>query len=277
MKSEEVTAVNRTVPTEAQRRGDFSDLLKIDPVRYQIYDPRTARLENGRVVRDPFPNNQVPILNPVYQHYLPLIPLPNNPAGIASPEGQNNYLASATPFNWDYKAFSTRVDWNLSNRHRTFARWSWNDFLEDRGDWTYESARGLMSNGLVRQNLGATIDHVFVQNGTTIWNASVAFNRFTEGNRRNDVQTSFSPASVGFPAYMDDRAREIGGATHLPRIDFSDNSYSDFGVDRGGFSDYSVITGRGELAKILSTHSVKTGVDGGRPAARISRAAARLA
>ena len=67
VKSEEVTAVNRTVPTEAQRRGDFSDLLRIDPVRYQIYDPRTARLENGRVVRDPFPNNQVPILNPIYQ------------------------------------------------------------------------------------------------------------------------------------------------------------------------------------------------------------------
>ena len=113
----------------------------------------------------------------------------------------------------------------------------------------------------MRQNLGATVDHVFVQNGTTIWNASVAFNRFTEGNRRNAVQTSFSPAPVGFPAYMDERARAIGGDTHLPRIDFSDNSYSDFGVDRGGFTDYSVITARGELAKILSTHSVKSGVD----------------
>ena len=66
-------------------------------MRYQIYDPRTARLENGRVVRDPFPNNQVPILNPIYQQYLPLIPLPNNPAGIASPEGQNNYLAALGP------------------------------------------------------------------------------------------------------------------------------------------------------------------------------------
>ena len=70
VKVEEPTAVNRTVPTEAQRRGDFSDLLRIDPVRYQIYDPRTARLVNGRVVRDPFPNNQVPVLNPLYQHYV---------------------------------------------------------------------------------------------------------------------------------------------------------------------------------------------------------------
>ncbi|MBA3297208.1 MAG: carboxypeptidase regulatory-like domain-containing protein, partial [Acidobacteria bacterium] len=55
-KTEQPTQVNRTVPSEAHRRGDFSDLLRLDPVKYQIYDPRTARLEGGRVVRDPFPN-----------------------------------------------------------------------------------------------------------------------------------------------------------------------------------------------------------------------------
>src|SRR5262245_41520623 len=44
VKTEEATSVNRTVPADAHRRGDFSDLLKLDPVRYQIYDPRTARL-----------------------------------------------------------------------------------------------------------------------------------------------------------------------------------------------------------------------------------------
>src|SRR5262249_12875199 len=113
VKTEEATAVNQTVPTEAQRRGDFSDLRRIDTVGYQIYDPRTARLVNGRVVRDPFPNNQVPILNPIYTAYLPLFPAPNNPAGIVSAEGQNNYLAARTPFNWNYKAFSNRIDWTI--------------------------------------------------------------------------------------------------------------------------------------------------------------------
>src|SRR3989454_3967455 len=208
-KVEEPTAVNRTVPTEAQRRGDFSELLRIDPVRYQIYDPRTARLENGRVVRDPFPNNQVPVLNPLYEKYLRLFPLPNNPAGVVSREGQNNYLASRTAFNWDYKAFSNRIDWNLSPRHRSFARWSYNYFLEDRGDWTYETARGLLTNGLVRKNIGATIDHVFVQSSRTVWNVSLAFNRFTEGNERNSVQRSFSPTSVGLrPTWRSEPTRQ---------------------------------------------------------------------
>ena len=258
VKVEEPTAVNRTVPTEAQRRGDFSELLRIDPLRYQIYDPRTARIENGRVVRDPFPNNQIPVLNPLYQQYLHLFPLPNNPTGIVSREGQNNYLAAQTAFNWDYKAFSNRVDWNLSARHRTFARWSYNYFIEDRGDWTYETARGLHTNGLVRKNVGATVDHVFVQSSNTIWNVSVAYNRFTEGNERNAVQRGFSPAGVGLPAYLQDRA-SASPCTLLPRLEFS--AYDDMGVTCGGFTHYSIGTLRGEMVKVLGTHSLKSGVD----------------
>ncbi len=214
VKVEEPTAVNRTVPTEAQRRGDFSDLLRIDPVRYQIYDPRTARLVNGRVVRDPFPNNQVPVLNPLYQHYVNLYPLPNNPLGIVDSEGRNNYLASATPFNWDYNAYSNRFDWNISDRHRTFVRWSWNKFVEDRGDWTYETARGLHTNGLVRKNIAATIDHLFLQSGKTVWNLSVAYNRFVEGNQMSPTQLSLTPSSVGLPGVS--RRACVHGAVHAP-------------------------------------------------------------
>jgi hypothetical protein len=258
VKVEEPTAVNRTVPTEAQRRGDFSELLRIDPVRYQIYDPRTARLVNGRVVRDPFLNNQVPILNPLYQHYVNLYPLPNNPLGVVDSEGRNNYLASATPFNWDYNAYSNRFDWNISDRHRTFVRWSWNKFVEDRGDWTYETARGLHVNGLVRKNLAATVDHVFLQSGTTVWNVSIAYNRFVEGNRMSPVQLSRAPSSVGLPAYLDDRAA-TSPCTLMPLIDFG--NYTDMGVNCGGYTNYSVGTARGELTKLIGSHSVKTGVE----------------
>jgi Carboxypeptidase regulatory-like domain len=258
VKVEEPTAVNRTVPTEAQRRGDFSELLRIDPVRYQIYDPRSARLVNGRVVRDPFPNNQVPILNPLYQHYVGLYPVPNNPLGVVDSEGRNNYLASATPFNWDYNAYSNRFDWNISDRHRTFVRWSWNKFVEDRGDWTYETARGLHTNGLVRRNIAATVDHVFLQSGTTIWNVSVAYNRFTEGNQMNPAQLARSPSLVGLPTYLDDRAA-TSPCTLLPVVDF--DNYSDMGVNCGGFTNYSVGTARGELTKLVGSHSLKTGAE----------------
>ena len=43
-----------------------------------IYDPRTTRIVNGQVVRDPFPNNVIPtsLLDPVALRIQSLIPRP---------------------------------------------------------------------------------------------------------------------------------------------------------------------------------------------------------
>ncbi|MGH9937919.1 MAG: hypothetical protein ACREAM_16865, partial [Blastocatellia bacterium] len=257
VKTEEATNVNRTVPSDAHRRGDFSDLLRLDPVRYQIYDPRTARLVGGVVTRDPFPNNQVPILNPMYKFYEALYPRANNVPGVVAADGTNNYLASQTAFNWDYKAFTNRVDFQLSPKQRMFGKWSYSNFApEDRGDWVYETARGLLVAGLVRKNIGITFDHVYTFNSTTIFNWSVAWNRFIEGNASNAVQTSFPPSKVGLPSYLDQKA---GDFIHLPNIDF--DAYSDFVRGYPGFTRFSVGTARGELSKYIGTHSLRFGVD----------------
>ncbi|MGH9841363.1 MAG: carboxypeptidase regulatory-like domain-containing protein, partial [Blastocatellia bacterium] len=257
VKTEEATNVNRTVPSDAHRRGDFSDLLKLDPVRYQIYDPRTARLAGGVVTRDPFPNNQMPILNPMYKFYEALYPRANNVPGVVSAEGTNNYLASATAFNWDYKAFTNRIDFQPTAKQRMFGKWSYSNFApEDRGDWVYETARGLLVAGLVRKNIGITFDHVYTFNSTTIFNWSAAWNRFIEGNASNEVQTSFPPSKVGLPSYLDQKA---GTNIHLPSISFG--SYSSFTRGFPGFTNYSVGTARGELSKFIGTHSLRLGVD----------------
>ncbi|HKX32553.1 MAG TPA: carboxypeptidase regulatory-like domain-containing protein, partial [Blastocatellia bacterium] len=270
-KTEDPRNVRYTVPTLKQRQGDFSELLAIDPQRYQIYDPRTARNMTGGpcgtnpdgsartcVVRDPFPNNQVPILNPLYRYYLPLIPLPNNVPGIVSNDGMFNYLAAGTPYNWDYKSYGIRIDYNISPKHKMFGRYSYNTFLEDRGDWTYESKRGLHQNGLDRTNHAIAIDHVLTINATTILNTAFAFNRYREGDTQNAVQKSFGPDSVGLPSYMAERA---GDFKHLPVLDFSGESYND--VSRGYPlpGHFSTGTIRGELTKIHRNHSTRFGYD----------------
>jgi hypothetical protein len=76
----------QTVPSDAMRAGDFSQaltgrVLATDPLgrpimENAIYDPRTTRVVNGQVVRDPFPNNVIPqeLLDPValkIQGYIP--------------------------------------------------------------------------------------------------------------------------------------------------------------------------------------------------------------
>jgi hypothetical protein len=75
-----------TVPTDAMRRGDFSEaltgrVLGTDPLgrpimENAIYDPRTTRLVNGQIVRDPFSGNIIPreLWDPValkIQSYIP--------------------------------------------------------------------------------------------------------------------------------------------------------------------------------------------------------------
>jgi hypothetical protein len=82
--------VRATVPTEAYRNGDFSAaltgrVLGTDPLgrpimENAIYDPRTTRMVNGQVVRDPFPNNVIPreLLDPVALQIQALIPRPDN-------------------------------------------------------------------------------------------------------------------------------------------------------------------------------------------------------
>ncbi len=256
-KAETTSDVNRGVPKMAWRQGDFSDLLAIDPVKYQIYDPRTARLSGSRVIRDPFPGNRgVPVLNPLYRFYEKFYPAPNDVPGLATPEGFNNYLAAQMPKDERFNSLLNRADYNFNEKHKIFGRWYWNHRLADEYDWTYETARGLHSNGLTRINKGAGADYVWTISGTTVFNLTVAFQRFNEGAVRPN-QIKFKPSDVGLPAYLDDRA---GDYHMLPRLDF--DSLEDVG------SGYPVIDTRGSTAearatlmKVAGSHSLKFGWD----------------
>jgi hypothetical protein len=254
-KAETTSSINRTVPKIAWRQGDFSDLLPIDATKYQIYDPRSATMANGRVTRMPFPGNKgIPILNSVYKYYLPFYPDPNNVPGLATPEGINNYYASAMPKNEKFNAMMNRWDYNISDRQRIFGRWYWNHRLADEYDWTYETRRGLHSNGLTRINKGAGGDYVWTIGNSTLLDLGASWTRFNEGSQ-NDVITSFKPSDVGLPKYIDDKA---AGYKELPRMNFNNiESVS------GG---YPAITTRGttgevklQMTTIKSSHSFKYG------------------
>jgi hypothetical protein len=83
-----------TMPSDAMRRGDFSEaltgrVLATDPLgrpimENAIYDPRTTRVVNGQVVRDPFPGNIIPaaLFDPVALKIQSLIPRATRPGII---------------------------------------------------------------------------------------------------------------------------------------------------------------------------------------------------
>ncbi len=263
IKNEDPSTFNRTVPTAAARNGDFSELLSLpNSAQYIVYDPISVKADDARnthYVRTPFPGNVIPknrFVNPAYDAITKLYPLPNNPP-LAGQQPVNNYLASKTPYNWNYKAFSNRVDYQISNKMRMFGRWSYNNFSpEDRGDWTYETARGLNVGGLVRNNKGGNIDVVYSAGSTTVFDFNVGINQFREGNIQ-PYALSFKPSDIGLPKYLDDKA----GANHiLPLMNV--NGYSQ--ISPGGTSNwirYRILTGKFGVTHVRGKHSIHAAFD----------------
>ncbi len=246
-KAETTSSINRTVPKTAWRTGDFSDLLAIDATKHTIYDPRSSRREGSRIVRTPFPENKgIPILNPLYKTYVDFYPQPNNPS-IATAEGRTNYYAAQMPKDERFNSIVNRYDINISEKQRIYGRWYWNHRLADEYDWTYETVRGLHSNGLTRINKGGGGDWIYAFNSNNVLDIGVSWTRFNEGSQ-NAVQTSYKPSDVGLPKYMDEKA---GGWTTLPRIQFDDME------DVSG--GYPAIGNRGTTAEIKAQMSTVTG------------------
>jgi hypothetical protein len=262
VKVEDASTFNRTVPTLNAREGIFTDMLSLPNAnRFVIHDPITIARDPARpnnFIRQPFPNNVIPksrFANPAFDKIMSLYPKPNNT--IPGQDPTNNYLANQTPYNWDYKAYSNRVDYNINDRWRMYGRWSWNNFgPEDRSDWTYETARGLNLNGLVRNNIGGNIDLVYTRTANTIFNFNLASNQFKEGNIQPFART-FKPSDLGLPAYLDQKA---GDEALLPLMNL--NGYSQ--ISPGGlptFTKTRSINAKFELTHIRGKHTIRAAFD----------------
>ena len=200
-----------TVPSDAQRNGDFSALLSQGIV---IYDPNTAvRRADGRIERQPFPNNVIPSgrISPIAREYLKYWPQANQ-AGTAT--GLNNYF-STNPRGDDFYSMNYRVDHVLTDKQRFFVRYSRNNRVENRGNWTDE-VNGILPTGnfLYRINDAVNVDHVWNMSSTSLLNVRASYSRFQEPSIRQH-QGIFDPASLGFPAAT---TQYFGANKYLPAL-----------------------------------------------------------
>jgi outer membrane receptor protein involved in Fe transport len=111
-----------TLPSDAMRSGDFSELLG-QGVR--IYDPATRVVDaNGNVTAAPFANNRIPSsrIHPIAARLLEFYPGPNlQTASLV----RNRQQGNRTPINKDQ--FILRMDFNESANSQWFGRYSWGD------------------------------------------------------------------------------------------------------------------------------------------------------
>jgi hypothetical protein len=179
-----------TVPTVAERGGDFSALLKLGS-SYQIYDPKTTRAEaGGRFRRDPFQGNIIPStrLDPVGQKLLAFYPLPNQ---TGTSDGRNNYAYSLSAKE-DYYVHLARVDHAFSEKHRLFVRVHYDFWEEDKDHWFGDYTAIILN----RINRGFALDDVYVINPKMVLNVRYGITSQDFPERR--VTRGFDLASLGF-------------------------------------------------------------------------------
>ena len=137
-----------TVPTSAFRNGDFSSVLTgrvlgTDPLgrpimENAIYDPSTQRTApNGQTVRDPFPNNRIPLdrMDPIALKIQSLIPAAANSNAVVNnlvlPWANPRYntipsikldhsLNAKTKFSFFYSSTKTSSDKQTTNNNEGY-------------------------------------------------------------------------------------------------------------------------------------------------------------
>jgi carboxypeptidase family protein len=240
----------RTVPSQAMRNGDFSELLSQNIL---IYDPNTAQRVGARVVRTPFPNNIIPAnrISPVAQQLLKSYPLPNQAGNL----GNNNYF-STNPRSDTFYSISTRVDHRLTDKQQVFVRYTRNNRREARGAY-FGEVNGIVPAGnfLFRINDGVTADHVYTISSKSVLDIRAGWQRFQEPNVRQH-EGLVDPATLGFTPNV---TALFGGSQYFPRVDVG--GMAALGDNLGGSTTHSIYSFQPTLTRIMGSHAVRGGYD----------------
>jgi len=198
MKDSQPNTTYLTVPTAAEKQGDFSALLAAGS-QYQLYNPFSAVQSGSTVTRQPFSGNIIPpsliANNPVAAAYMKFYPGPNVTSGVGT-TGVNNFIANA-PTNDDFRNFLGRLDYNMSERSRSFFDVRRTDYSQVKNNYFNNVSNGSI---LIRQNWGATLDEVYTINPQTVLDARLNFTRMNEGH--GVPSQGIDPTTLGFPTYI---------------------------------------------------------------------------
>jgi len=167
-------SIVRTVPTEAERRGDFSQSVLGGRVR-PIYNPFASTIDpaTGRPVRPPFAGNVIPLgmIDPVAARMLAAIPLPNLPGNVDNLQGSVSDVV-------DYWNFSQRVDINFSDTFKVFARYG--QFKANLYQQNPTQAGFYPLTGSNRYGMSTAGDAVWVMSDKTTFNVRGSYYNMTD-------------------------------------------------------------------------------------------------
>lgn len=246
-----------TVPTDAERKGDFSALLNLHTPTV-IYDPATAvQNPDGSITRQPFAGNVIPLgrINPIATKLMSYYPEPNTPGQA---DGSLNYFANF-PSQDRYDNEFGRTDINLGKRDSLFFDIRHSLRTQETYNFFHNDSTGF---SLGRMNWGSTIDNVYTVNSRTVLDVRANWTRYM--NSDGTPTQGKNPADLGFPGSLGDQAT----LRQYPAIEFTgcNKTSATFGclfapkhtAQAQWTESYQLF---GDLSTLVHNHALSIGVD----------------
>jgi len=250
------TGVRRTiVPTEAWRKGDFTDQAYMDKLNGAWY------LDKSKPYRNGFADGKIvgPI-NPAGRAFMDLFPMPNMDPGAANADGYNWKLLSTV--SQPMVQFLTRVDYSISENTKLYTRYNMQreDQPQQFGMWWDHSEVPMPSMILARNasdSISTNLSHVFNPTLT---------NEFTFGYTYIDFPNKFEdPSKVSrkglnypYKGIWKNTSDTIPGFT-----DWASGGVADMEIDGGFnpvlFATKHLVSVGDNVTKVMSRHTVKAG------------------
>lgn len=263
-------AISTQVPTAAQTNGDFSGLYSTSGAPITIYNPfSTFTGTTGQVLRNPFPNNQIPasLLTPFAANIFKYYPLPNNP-GVLGPNGLytgiGNYFVDGTQRS-SYDRTDVKIDYNLGTKHRIMGRYSRDYYNINAVDLfnNIASPTSLSTRNNDQPGNNAVLSWTWTMSPTLVLTQSFNWSRIVDDS--NSRSRGFDVTQLGGPftnGAIQNFANQYTGGTSFPNINptgfapLSDSFGQNFSEP---FSNYQYSVG---VLKTLGKHTISAGFQG---------------
>jgi hypothetical protein len=237
-----------TLPTEAMRGGDFSQLRNAAGQPITLYDPLTTRTVNGVIVRDPFPGNLIPAnrLSPIARAMLGAMPLPG--AGTS-------YTGQATLDDGPQNQETIKLDQRWTDRWTTTGMYAHQHTREPGSAFygTFGAVPGDPGASLLFRTVDFfALNNIFIPNSNTTVAVRYGYDRFEDfgGN-----YPAFDAAKLGFPSSL------VGAMTFNTFPTVSITGYN--GLGNGGPSNATHVTqtANAAISHLAGSHTIKYGAE----------------
>ncbi|MBI3683968.1 MAG: TonB-dependent receptor, partial [Acidobacteria bacterium] len=247
-----------TLPTELERRGDFSQTFNSAGQQKIIFDPATTRPDPdraGRFLRTPFAGNVLPQskLSPVSLAAQKYYPLPNSPGLPFS--RQNNFVVQSAILQ-PQDRYEFKIDHLFDTSQRIFLRYTLMDSMYSKPNFWGNIADPFCCNPMLQRLQNGAFDYTRTISNTSVLNLRYGFGR-VRGNRY-PWSKGFQVKEIGLPASID----QISNQPVFPTITIQD--YTQLGPNGGdvylmGDHTHSLLA---NLSRVAGRHSMKFGFDG---------------